>query len=125
MGLDVEAAHARDWIKESLNFEVDAPVSVFEATIRFLGGLLSAHALTSDQMYIHKAIDLADRLLPAFRTATGVPSSTINLKTGEHTNWGWAPKKAAVLAEIGTIELEFTRLSDVCTRFLLSVYWIL
>lgn len=32
---------------------VHAGVSVFEATIRFLGGLLAAHALTKEIIYVY------------------------------------------------------------------------
>ena len=40
-----------------------------QITIRVLGGLLSAYHLSgNDQMFLDKAVDLADRLLPAFDT---------------------------------------------------------
>ena len=39
---------ARDWVRDSLNFyEVEGSVSVFETTIRVLGGLLSAYDVGS------------------------------------------------------------------------------
>ena len=73
MGLEAEAADARRFIAEELNFDVDVYVSVFEAMIRFVGGLLSAFALTDDRLYLDKAVDLCTRLLPAFNTQTGIP----------------------------------------------------
>ncbi|KAF6772078.1 hypothetical protein AHF37_09518 [Paragonimus kellicotti] len=56
-------------------------VSVFEFTIRHLGGLLTAYTFTLDKIFLDKAVELAQRLLPAFNTQTGIPMSLINLKT--------------------------------------------
>ncbi len=42
--------------------------STFELTIRALGGLLSAHALTSEHLYLTRATELGYRLLRAFET---------------------------------------------------------
>ena len=59
------------WVIENVAFEADLNVSVFESTIRILGGLLSAHFLAKDtelKLYpgykgelLEKATDLADR----------------------------------------------------------------
>jgi hypothetical protein len=48
-------------------------VNLFECTIRVLGGLLSAHALTGDALYKDKATDLGDRLMYAFGSPSKVP----------------------------------------------------
>lgn len=78
-------------IKESLSFDRDISISVFEANIRVLGGLLSAHQLASalfdtsvydGRFLLDKAKDLGDRLLPAFDTRTGVPTHKVNLRHG-------------------------------------------
>ena len=45
---------------------------MFETTIRVLGGLLAAHDLSGDEMYVEKCVELAKRLEPAFATPTGV-----------------------------------------------------
>ena len=58
-------------MEQELSFDRDAEGSVFEVTIRFLGGLLSAYALTKDTLYRDKAQDLANRLMPAFDTKFG------------------------------------------------------
>src|SRR5689334_17188751 len=42
MGLGDEFADGVDWVKRNLDFDVDGEVSVFEASIRLVGGLLSA-----------------------------------------------------------------------------------
>eukprot|EP00246_Nothoceros_aenigmaticus_P018090 TRINITY_DN9347_c0_g2_i1.p1 TRINITY_DN9347_c0_g2~~TRINITY_DN9347_c0_g2_i1.p1 ORF type:complete len:177 (+),score=24.56 TRINITY_DN9347_c0_g2_i1:223-753(+) len=67
---------------KNLRFDRNLTVSVFETTIRVLGGLLSAHLIASDPssgMYVatydhellHAAENLGRRLLPAFHTSTG------------------------------------------------------
>lgn len=49
-----------------------------------LGGLLSAYHLSGhDALYLDKAQELADRLLPAFDTESGIPLSFVNLKRRE------------------------------------------
>ena len=63
----------------SLSFQ-DINTSVFETTIRELGGLLSAYELDGDVIFLQKATQLADRLLCAFNTPTGIPHTTVNLK---------------------------------------------
>eukprot|EP00041_Stephanoeca_diplocostata_P026392 m.711753 g.711753 ORF g.711753 m.711753 type:complete len:739 (+) comp22954_c0_seq2:141-2357(+) len=113
MGMTEELGEARAWVESSLNFNSNENVSVFEAVIRFLGGLLSAFALTRDEMYLTKAEELADRLMPAFDTPTGVPWAQINLQTGKGSTWSWAPKGMAILSELGTVQLEMEFLSDV------------
>jgi mannosyl-oligosaccharide alpha-1,2-mannosidase len=82
MGLDTQFAEALRWTKSDLSFDVDGEVSVFETSIRLLGGLLSAHHACGDPVLLAKARDLADRLIPAFDTPTGMPYRYINLKTG-------------------------------------------
>lgn len=57
-------------------------VSVFETNIRFVGGLLTCFALTGDVVFRDKAQQIADKLLPAFQTPTGIPNALVNLKTG-------------------------------------------
>lgn len=93
-------AQATEWIRNSLTFEKDRYVNLFETTIRTLGGLLSAYHLTGDtvcvvtlperrsrptiylQMFVEKAEDLAERLLGAFTSSkSNVPLSDVNLKT--------------------------------------------
>jgi hypothetical protein len=86
MGLDDEFRAARGWVAKQLTFSRSFDASVFETTIRIVGGLLSANHLTGDELFVEKARELADRLLPAFDTPTGIPFSTVNLKTGRTRN---------------------------------------
>lgn len=130
MGLDDEVARARKWIDEKLSFDKDAKFSTFEVslsrsipwdasltcdlqtTIRVLGGLLSAyHFSGGDKLYLKKAVDLADRMLPAFDTPFGLPTANVNLDKREGIpdmdNNGWVST-----AEATTLQLEFKFLSE-------------
>lgn len=106
MGLVSEAADAKRLIVERLSFDRDISVQVFEVTIRLLGGLLSAYQLDGDRVFLNLAIDLADRLLPAFQSPTGMPYRYVNLRTGGTQDPVSNP------AEIGTLMLEFGTLSQ-------------
>jgi glycosyl hydrolase family 47 len=105
MGMREEADKTREFLDIYLKFDVDASVSVFEVTIRLLGGLLSNYQLTKDSRLLEKAVDLANRLLPAFKSKTGMPYRFVNLKTGAVSDPESNP------AEIGTLILEFGALS--------------
>ena len=108
MGLMDEYNQAKDWIQHSFKPEAaDYDLSVFEVTIRFLGGLLSTHALTKDDLFYSKALDLGKRILPAFDTPSGIPSTKINLAKGISFD------NHFVLAEWGTLSLEFNQLAEV------------
>src|ERR1043166_309010 len=83
MGFEAQADSARALIVERLSFERDDRVQVFEVTIRLLGGLLSGYQMSGDERLLALADSLGRRLLPAFDSATGMPSRDVNLHTGE------------------------------------------
>lgn len=56
---------------------------------RVVGGLLSAYDLSGDKVFLEKAKDIADRLLPAWDTPSGIPYNIINLANGNPHNPGW------------------------------------
>eukprot|EP01127_Copromyxa_protea_P018814 TRINITY_DN59_c0_g2_i3.p1 TRINITY_DN59_c0_g2~~TRINITY_DN59_c0_g2_i3.p1 ORF type:complete len:561 (+),score=100.25 TRINITY_DN59_c0_g2_i3:41-1723(+) len=112
MGHDDLYMEARDWIYDNLDFDKGISVSVFEITIRCLGGLLTAYDMTKDELMLEKAEELADRLLPAFDSSTGIPFSFITLSTGKTKQAGWGGG-ASFLAEMGSLQLEFSYLSHV------------
>jgi mannosyl-oligosaccharide alpha-1,2-mannosidase len=113
MNMTEEFEMGRNWIQKDLNIEaVDSPMSLFETVIRFVGGLLSCFALTNDQMFLLKAREISDKMLPAFNTETGLPLSLINPKTSQSANYPWASSGSSILAEVGTQHLEFIYLSD-------------
>lgn len=104
MGLDGRFDDGVGWIRGNLDFDVDGEVSVFETSIRLVGGLLSAHHACGDPLLLAKAADLADRLLPAFETPTGMPYRYINLRTGAPRQSVTSPADIATyLPEWGTL----------------------
>ena len=127
MNLTSRLSHAREWISTSLNYDQDHEVNTFETTIRMFGGLLSAHYLSTafpnmapltdddegkpgEDLYLEKATDLADRLLGAFDTKSGIPFASVNLKTlagkPSHQDGG-----ASSTAEAASVQLEMKYLA--------------
>ena len=70
----------RQWIHSSYSVDQTGESNVFEITIRVLGGFLSAYNLSKDKLFLDKAVELADRLLHAFDSPSGIPYASINLK---------------------------------------------
>jgi hypothetical protein len=97
--------------KRARGFDLDSKVQVFETVIRGVGGLLSAHLFAVgdlpiggyepkevkkrgktgilwrngflyDGQLLRLAVDLGERLLPAFFTPTGLPYPRVNLRHG-------------------------------------------
>ena len=101
MGLDDEVKKTVDYVAANLSFDKDISVSNFEITIRILGALVSTYQSTGDQRLLALADDLATRLLPAFKSKTGMPYRFVNLKTGAVDGVVSNP------AEIGTLFLEW------------------
>jgi mannosyl-oligosaccharide alpha-1,2-mannosidase len=113
MGLREEYEQARAFIKENFTMSNAQQLSTFETTIRFLGGFLSLYALTADPMYAEKATEVADALLPAFDTKTGIAKSLVNTQTKTASNYGWVLGAGGILSEFGSLHLEFLYLSEV------------
>lgn len=83
-----------------------------------LGGLLSAYALSGkDEVYLRRAQELADRLLPAFNTPHGLPVPNVNFHSEPNPNWGAEPVSTA---EAATLQLEFKYLTHITGR---DIYW--
>ncbi|KAF8657971.1 hypothetical protein AX16_002132 [Volvariella volvacea WC 439] len=112
MGLKAEYSRARYWVKHKLSFDRDGNYNTFETTIRVLGGLLSAYHLSNkDQLYLDKAVDLAERLIPAFDTKSGLPLSSVSLGLKQGLDMG-----AVSTAEAATLQLELKYLSFLTGR---------
>jgi mannosyl-oligosaccharide alpha-1,2-mannosidase len=106
MELDDEFRDGVEWVKANLDFDIDGEVSVFETSIRLVGGLLSAWHACGDPVLLAKARDLADRLLPSFAASPlGIPHRFVNLRTGALRGRETNP------AETGTFLPEFGFLS--------------
>ncbi|TKR93779.1 hypothetical protein L596_008176 [Steinernema carpocapsae] len=121
MGLMDEYEDARQWIAMNLDFtKTSGDLSVFETNIRFIGGLLSAYGLTNDTMYVDKAKAIANLLMPAFETPTGIPLALVNVQRKTASNWNWASGGASILSEFGTLQLEFDYLSNITKNSIYS-----
>ncbi len=105
MGLNKEAARIENFVIDSLHFDKDILVKVFEVDIRILGGLLTIYETSGNEKVLKKAQDFADRLLPAFNSPTGLPYFYVNLKTGV------AKGDTVNVAEAGSYLFEFGILS--------------
>uniref|UniRef100_A0A8K9UFT0 alpha-1,2-Mannosidase n=1 Tax=Oncorhynchus mykiss TaxID=8022 RepID=A0A8K9UFT0_ONCMY len=112
MGLMDEYNDAKEWVETSLDLNSNGEASLFEVNIRYVGGLLSAYYLTGEEMFKRKVMVLGEKLLPAFNTPTGIPRGVINLGSGTSWSWGWASAGSSILAEFGTLHLEFVHLSE-------------
>lgn len=110
MGLDEEFKTAEAWVANELSYDFDYEVNVFETTIRMLGGLLSAHYLSGNDMFLDKAVDLGNRILGAFDSPSGIPYASVNLKTGKGVK-NHVDNGASSTAEVSTLQLEFKYLS--------------
>lgn len=125
MGLDAQFADGVDWATANLDFDVDGEVSVFETSIRLVGGLLSAHHASGDPILLSRAHDLAQRLLPAFETPTGLPYRFINLRTGIPRETSTSPADcASFLPEWGTLSrlTGDRRFHDVAKRAAVAIF---
>ncbi|CAF1213904.1 unnamed protein product, partial [Didymodactylos carnosus] len=115
MNMVEEYMDAREWI--STSFDIDSPSldkfnSHFEITIRVLGGLLSAYHLSADPIFLKRAVELGDRLLINFNTASGLPLAEINIKRKTASGYRWTSD--ASTSEVGSVQLEMRDLSR-CT----------
>lgn len=105
MGLKDEAKEIENYVVDSLDFNKNIDAKIFEVNIRILGGLLSMYELSGNEQVLEKAVDFADRMLPAFNTETGIPTYWVNLKTKEKRG------DTVNVAEAGTYTFEMGILS--------------
>jgi endoplasmic reticulum Man9GlcNAc2 1,2-alpha-mannosidase len=119
MGLDDEFKEARKWVAEDLSFDRVGKLNTFEITIRVLGGLLSAYHLSNDDLFLEKAVDLAERIMPVFATKSGLPLSYVDLSERQ----GIADsdnKGMSSTAEAASLQLELKYLSHLTDDY---SYW--
>ncbi|KAF8154971.1 glycoside hydrolase family 47 protein [Crassisporium funariophilum] len=112
MNLREEFAEAVASIKD-LRFNSTKPdhyAPFFETTIRYLGGTLSAYALSGDKTLLQHANRLGELLLPAFDgTESGLPAYSVNVDTGKILSD--SNKNTVLFAEATTCQLEFKYLA--------------
>ncbi|KAJ1804603.1 mannosyl-oligosaccharide alpha-1,2-mannosidase, partial [Coemansia sp. RSA 2598] len=108
MGLVKEYNRGRDFLVHHVSFDQRGTVSLFETTIRVLGGLLSAYHWSgeSDQGILDLAVELGTRLAKSFNTSTGIPPETAILRSD-----GMPYAYMSSTAEVATLQLEFRYLS--------------
>ncbi|KAI4175794.1 MAG: hypothetical protein LQ343_001407 [Gyalolechia ehrenbergii] len=87
---------------------------LFEVTIRYLGGLIAAYDISGSKyrILLDKAVELADVLMGAFDTPNRMPM-TYYLWKPTFASQPHRAKTRVVLAEIGSLSLEFTRLAQI------------
>lgn len=88
-------------------------LSLFETTIRYLGGFLGAYDISNGKfpVLLEKATELGEILYKAFDTQNRMPMTRFNVKLGTMDGMKEA-SESALLAELGSLSLEFTRLSQ-------------
>lgn len=106
-----DAVNQTSYIDFTTSSRNDIPL--FEVTIRYMGGLLAAYDVSGKayRVLLDKAVELAEILYSAFDTPNRMPETYYHWKpafaSGRHRASG-----RVVLAELGTLNLEFTRLAQ-------------
>ncbi|KAJ4421319.1 hypothetical protein N0V82_003830 [Gnomoniopsis sp. IMI 355080] len=101
----VKAAETIDFTKTNLG-----QINVFETTIRYLGGFLSAYDLSGDVRLLRKAVEVGELLYKAFDTPNRMPVTRWDMEAAGQGNKYLADENV-LIAEIGSLTMEFTRLS--------------
>ncbi|KAF9294750.1 hypothetical protein BGZ88_003381 [Linnemannia elongata] len=108
MGFNDEFDEALEWVKTEFTMTKNptAQIQFFETVIRYLGGFLSTYDLTGEKVLLEKAEELGGYMLNAFQ-GSNFPNGRVAVQdTANQLGYNF------VLAEIGTIQLEFSRLSQ-------------
>lgn len=89
-------------------------ISVFETTIRYLGGLLSAYDLSHEKVLLDKSIQLGEMLYRAFDTNNNMPLDRLVIEQAKELGGpGSTADSNICFAGIGSLTMEFTRLAQV------------
>jgi mannosyl-oligosaccharide alpha-1,2-mannosidase len=89
-------------------------INVFETTIRYLGGFLSAYDLSGGKFpeLLQKAEEMGIMLYKAFDTNNRMPITRWKFRRAFEGTEPQEPPDNVLIAEIGSLTLEFTRLSQ-------------
>lgn len=109
MGLHEEFDTAVSFLES--NFTNIACGSVFELTIRVVGGLMSAYQLSGRKSLLGIAKNFTDQLLISFNTGTGLPMPDIDMQNRIGKSWGWAPR-TVFLSHAGSLLPELMTLAQ-------------
>lgn len=109
MGLDKEYEKSKEWIKNS--YKLSGTYSVFEIIIRLLGSFIALYQMKKDQMFLDKAIEIADHVLSLCNEDGFYPRlARFEYKDGKSYVYP-ASGSQIILADIGTMQMEFYTLS--------------
>ncbi|CAL8463954.1 g3489 [Coccomyxa elongata] len=118
MGLYSDFRRARDWVATSFDLQHDAKLSLFEATIRIVGGLIAAFDASGDALFLTKAEELASKMLDNFqdrrqgiRAVLPVNDVFLNPHSLETMRAKGNKPETVSLAEFGSFTLEWHALS--------------
>ena len=108
----VEAVAAIDFGKSDMK-----TISVFETTIRYLGGLLSAYDLSYEPVLLEKAVQLGEMLYRAFDTTNNTPQNFLDIEGTKETDRTEFPAETNIcFACLGSLTMEFTRLAQITSQ---------
>jgi mannosyl-oligosaccharide alpha-1,2-mannosidase len=86
--------------------------SVFEIVIRHLGGFLTAYQLTSDELFLNRALEIGEVILPLFKsTGLFLTYGQFDRDEAGRTVASGVGRPEVLLSDIGSIQLEFYTLS--------------
>lgn len=115
MDLKDDFEEAVDAVK-GIDFTTSArnDIPLFETVIRYLGGLVAAYDISGGtyKVLLDKAVQLADILMGAFDTPNRMPM-TFYMWKPTFASQPHRAKTRVVLAELGSLSIEFTRLAQI------------
>ncbi|KAI0747266.1 seven-hairpin glycosidase [Irpex lacteus] len=97
-----------------LKLDRNSYVQFFETVIRYLGGLLSAYAISGNTVYLTHADELGTRLLPIFNTTSGVAHFDETWPRGAG-GIGWMGS-LSILSEFASCQMEYRYLAHLTGR---------
>lgn len=105
----VDAVAAIDFGKTDLK-----TISVFETTIRYLGGLLSTYDMSYEPVLLEKAIQLGEMLYRAFDTTNNTPLGWLDIENTKLVDRDEFNAETSIcFACLGSLTMEFTRLAQI------------
>jgi mannosyl-oligosaccharide alpha-1,2-mannosidase len=108
----VEAVAAIDFGKSDMK-----TISVFETTIRYLGGMLSAYDLSREPVLLEKAVQLGEMLYRAFDTTNNTPLGMLAIEDAKIMGRSEFPAEFNIcFACLGSLTMEFTRLAQITQK---------
>src|SRR5690242_1268736 len=105
----VQAVAAIDFGKSDMK-----TISVFETTIRYLGGMLSAYDLSQEPVLLEKAIQLGEMLYRAFDTNNHTPLGWLDIEKAKNPDGVKHQAETSIcFACLVSLTMEFTRLAQI------------